>query len=175
MTRLDVAPAVAPESPQRLAPPCVLVVFGATGDLARRKLLPGLYHLSEAGLLPDDFRVIGASVEERSTEDFREFAKQAVDEFGRFPMENWPTFVEKVSYVGGGFKDGNTEGLASAVNNTARQAGGAVGIAAFGAIAGAPEHRGDFLTGMHTVAVAAAAVYVLAALVTARFVPGRRP
>ena len=95
--------------------PYVLIVFGATGDLARRKLLPGLYHLSEAGLLPDDFRVIGASVEERSTEEFRDFAKQAVDEFGRFPMDNWPAFVEKVSYVGGGFKDGNTEALTAAV------------------------------------------------------------
>jgi glucose-6-phosphate 1-dehydrogenase len=60
----------------------VLVIFGATGDLARRKLLPGLFHLAETGLLPDGYRIVGASREDFSDDEFRDFARQAIDEFG---------------------------------------------------------------------------------------------
>jgi MFS transporter, DHA2 family, methylenomycin A resistance protein len=57
-------------------------------------------------------------------------------------------------------------GLASAVNNTARQAGGAIGIAALGALAGSPTRTGEFLAGLHSAALIAAALYLLAALAT---------
>ena len=43
----------------RTAPPCAMAIFGATGDLARRKLVPALYHLARAGHLPDEFGVVG--------------------------------------------------------------------------------------------------------------------
>jgi DHA2 family methylenomycin A resistance protein-like MFS transporter len=56
-------------------------------------------------------------------------------------------------------------GLASAINNTARQSGGAVGIAIAGAVAGRPASRGAFVSGLHTVAMGAAALYVVAAVV----------
>ena len=57
----------------------VIVLFGATGDLAKRKLLPGLFHLHAAGLLPKEYRIIGASPAQYALTDaqFREHAEQA--------------------------------------------------------------------------------------------------
>ncbi|MDA8060839.1 MAG: glucose-6-phosphate dehydrogenase, partial [Actinomycetota bacterium] len=55
--------------------PHVIVLFGATGDLARRKLLPGVLHLSEAGLLPD-YRLVGVATDELDDEEFRNLARQ---------------------------------------------------------------------------------------------------
>jgi glucose-6-phosphate 1-dehydrogenase len=60
----------------------VIVLFGATGDLSRRKLLPGLFHLSKAGLLPRS-RVVGVSLDDMDDEAFRRFTHDAVAEFGR--------------------------------------------------------------------------------------------
>ena len=62
--------------------PHVIVLFGATGDLARRKLLPGLLHLCRAGLVPD-CRIVGTSLDELDDDGFRNFARKACDEFGR--------------------------------------------------------------------------------------------
>ncbi len=58
----------------------VIVLFGATGDLAKRKLLPGLFHLAVAGLLPD-FRVVGAGRSSHTDAEFREMARKACEEF----------------------------------------------------------------------------------------------
>jgi glucose-6-phosphate 1-dehydrogenase len=69
----------------RLIPPAdsnVILLFGATGDLSRRKLLPGLFHLYKAGLLPR-CRVLGVSLDVMDDEQFRSFAHQAATEFGR--------------------------------------------------------------------------------------------
>jgi glucose-6-phosphate 1-dehydrogenase len=97
----------------------VLVVFGATGDLARRKLLPGLYHLAETGLLPDGYRIVGASREDYTDDEFRDFARQAVEEFGTVKPSgagcNWDGFAERLSYVGGGFGPGQSDPLKRAV------------------------------------------------------------
>jgi glucose-6-phosphate 1-dehydrogenase len=80
--------------------PQVIVLFGATGDLARRKLLPGLAHLATSALAPD-LRVIGTSLEEFSDDEFRSFAQQAVMEFGHHPMttEQWNDFAEHLVYL----------------------------------------------------------------------------
>jgi MFS transporter, DHA2 family, methylenomycin A resistance protein len=72
-----------------------------------------------------------------------------------------------------GAVSGERAGLAAAVNNTARQAGGAIGIAAFGALAGAPAARERFLSGLHAGALVAAGLYLLVALVAARLIPRR--
>jgi glucose-6-phosphate 1-dehydrogenase len=98
---------VAPRSPvtaARSAPvpdDHVIVLFGANGDLARRKLLPGLFHLSQTGLMPAHFRIIGASRSALSPEEFRAAARAAVDEFGRMvPDErSWEAFARCLSYV----------------------------------------------------------------------------
>ena len=62
--------------------PHVIVLFGATGDLAKRKLLPGLAYLCESALAPD-LRVVGSAMEAMTTEQFRELAKAAVRPSGR--------------------------------------------------------------------------------------------
>ena len=87
----------------------VIVLFGASGDLARRKLLPGLFHLDEAGLMPSEYRIVGCSRNPLEDEEFRRFAHQAVSEFGRRPADpdGWDRFAERLTYVGTG------EGLAA--------------------------------------------------------------
>jgi len=79
-----------------------LVVFGATGDLAQRKLLPALFHRDAQGQLPPGARIIGASRRAMSSGDFRAFAKAAIEahvpETERTP-ENWQRFVERITYV----------------------------------------------------------------------------
>src|SRR5471032_2979244 len=73
-TMVKVSAGVGPKFPQ------VVVLFGATGDLARRKLLPGLFHLSSAGFIPG-CRIIGVSLDDLDVDAFRTFARAAVDEF----------------------------------------------------------------------------------------------
>ena len=103
--------------------PHVIVLFGATGDLARRKLLPGLLHLSEAGLMPPDFRVVGTSLDELNDVAFRSFARSAVDDFARhrFSEEDWSDFARRLTYVG---HDAGGEGLAQAVAAARADIGG---------------------------------------------------
>ena len=80
--------------------PHVVVMVGATGDLARRKLLPGLLHLSQAGLVPE-CRIVGTSLDELSTAEFRVFARTACDEFAGRPISDadWAAFEQKLSFV----------------------------------------------------------------------------
>ena len=83
--------------------PHIIVLFGATGDLAKRKLLPGLYHLFVAGLLPEKFAVIGTSPPEFavSEDDFRKHARSACDEYGvAKPFgEPWEKFVSHLTFA----------------------------------------------------------------------------
>jgi glucose-6-phosphate 1-dehydrogenase len=83
--------------------PHIIVLFGATGDLAKRKLLPGLYHLFVAGLLPEKFAVIGTSPPEFavSEDDFRKHARSACDQFGvAKPFgEPWEKFVSHLTFA----------------------------------------------------------------------------
>ena len=80
----------------------VIVLFGATGDLAKRKLLPGLYHLFVAGLLPERFRIIGSSPSgfALSEEDFRAHARDAVSQFGNTKPSSpdWDEFAAALSF-----------------------------------------------------------------------------
>jgi glucose-6-phosphate 1-dehydrogenase len=78
----------------------VIVLFGATGDLARRKLLPGLFRLARAGLLPLRYRIVAVSRGELSDDEFRTFAREAVAEFGHVPGDgSWDTFARNLSYT----------------------------------------------------------------------------
>ena len=80
--------------------PHVIVLFGATGDLARRKLLPGLLRLSHAGLLPE-CHVIGTSMDDLDDEAFRTFARRACDEFAKEEVvrAQWDDFAQGLRYV----------------------------------------------------------------------------
>jgi glucose-6-phosphate 1-dehydrogenase len=81
-------------------PPHVILIFGATGDLSRRKLLPGLLRLFQAGLMPE-FRIIGISLEEIDDAGFRAFAARSCREFARhaFGQEDWHEFSNRLSYL----------------------------------------------------------------------------
>lgn len=89
-----IPPGVGPRYPQ------VVVLFGATGDLARRKLLPGLFHLSSAGFIPG-CRIIGVSLDEIDVEAFRASARGALDEFSNRQIsdDHWRTFAANLDYV----------------------------------------------------------------------------
>jgi glucose-6-phosphate 1-dehydrogenase len=78
----------------------VVVLFGATGDLARRKLLPGLYHLASAGFIPG-CRVIGVSLDDIDADGFRTIARSALDQFGSRAMSepDWQAFAGSLDYV----------------------------------------------------------------------------
>jgi glucose-6-phosphate 1-dehydrogenase len=80
--------------------PHVIVLFGATGDLSRRKLLPGLTYLALSSLTPD-IQIVGTSLDELSDEEFRNFAHEAVMKFGTRPLtdEQWDDFAQKLHYV----------------------------------------------------------------------------
>jgi glucose-6-phosphate 1-dehydrogenase len=101
--------------------PHVVVLFGATGDLARRKLLPGLTHLELSDLTPD-IEVIGTSLEEMDDEQFRVFARQAVDEFSsrRITDEQWARFAPGLHYVP---QSAGPEPLAAAVKEAEERLG----------------------------------------------------
>ncbi len=101
----------------------VIVLFGATGDLAKRKLLPGMFHLARVGLMPERFRIIGAARKEIDDEEFRDVAREAIDASGRKSPdpENWARFAECLSFAGVG--DG-FDGLAAAVAEAREELGG---------------------------------------------------
>jgi glucose-6-phosphate 1-dehydrogenase len=82
----------------------VIVLFGATGDLARRKLLPGIFHLFEAGLMPERFALIGASRSVLSDEEFAELAHEAVCDSDRRPVESesWNRFAATLGFASTG-------------------------------------------------------------------------
>ncbi len=80
--------------------PQVVVLVGATGDLARRKLLPGLFHLVAAGYIPG-CRIIGVSLDDLDVEGFRQIARAAIEESssGKVAPEEWAAFAEGIDYV----------------------------------------------------------------------------
>jgi glucose-6-phosphate 1-dehydrogenase len=87
--------------------PTALVIFGATGDLARRKLLPALYNLAHEGALPERFFLVGVSRREQENEDFRAECEQAIRAFSRRPPDDdvLRGLLEHVKYVPGTFDD----------------------------------------------------------------------
>ena len=98
--------------------PHVVVLFGATGDLSRRKLLPGLLHLFEAELLRD-CRIVGTSLDDLDTEQFVKLARDAIDEFSRpFDESCWDDFAKRLSFVR---QSDGPAALAAAVEEAERQ------------------------------------------------------
>ncbi len=92
---------------QRTADPCVMVIFGATGDLTKRKLFPALYNLAKDGFLPESFAIIGVGRQEMEAKDFRQKIIVDLKEFvGDSPDEKLLTwFEERIFYTGGDFDD----------------------------------------------------------------------
>ncbi|HLB22796.1 MAG TPA: glucose-6-phosphate dehydrogenase [Dehalococcoidia bacterium] len=92
---------------QRTPEACAVVVFGATGDLTARKLVPALYNLARLRMLPGGFSVVGFARRDWSDEQFRAVMKEAVAKFSRAPLQEeiWDSFARGLHYVSGTFDD----------------------------------------------------------------------
>jgi glucose-6-phosphate 1-dehydrogenase len=116
-----VAPAVAPAA--TVPDDHVIVLFGATGDLARRKLLPGMFHLAEAGLMPERFVIVGVSRSEMADEEFAGLAREAVENCGHGPVSDatWDRFAPslRAADVGRGY-----DALGEVVRDAENELGG---------------------------------------------------
>ena len=98
---------VSQETLGRPAPPCAMVIFGAGGDLTKRKLIPALYNLARGWLLAQQFAIIGVSREQFSSEDFRQRTAQEIREYatGEIDQASWDQFVKRLYYTPGDFQD----------------------------------------------------------------------
>src|SRR4051812_49345708 len=87
--------------------PTTLTIFGATGDLAKRKLLPAIYNLAHEGALPERFNLIGSSRSDMPDEDYRKIAKESIHQFSRREPDETVlgALLERVRYVPGSFDD----------------------------------------------------------------------
>ena len=95
------------------APPCAVVIFGATGDLTRRKLLPALYRLSQQGLVPNEFAILCTARQPLGDEEFRTHMKAAVTEFGpddALDDSSWQSFAKRIFYLAGDFSEAELYG-----------------------------------------------------------------
>jgi glucose-6-phosphate 1-dehydrogenase len=124
----------------RQADPCTMVIFGASGDLTKRLLVPALYNLKHAGLLPDGFRLIGVARSDHPDDEFREEFTKAIKDFATTDVNTaeWDDLVSRVSYQSGAFDDPAT--YQALMDDLAAAAGGqdAIGNCLF-YLATAPE------------------------------------
>jgi glucose-6-phosphate 1-dehydrogenase len=107
---LSPAESVDPQTPPRPAGPCAFVIFGAGGDLTKRLLVPALYNLAAARLLPQEFAVIGVARGKLSDDAFRASMRDALQEFatGSVSPEVVSDLTARFSYLRGDFDDANT-------------------------------------------------------------------
>src|SRR3954465_6061806 len=107
------APEQAPENPlveglERLpVHPTTVVIFGASGDLAKRKLMPAIYNLAHEGALPERFNLIGCARSDWSDDEFRDVAKDAIQKFSRRQPDETvlESLLSRIRYVSGTFDD----------------------------------------------------------------------
>src|SRR5262249_37552786 len=91
----------------RIAGPCAVVIFGVTGDLARKKLMPAIYDLANRGLLPPSFALVGFARRDWKHEDFGQIVYEAVKQHSRTPFrqEVWDRLSDGIRFVQGTFDD----------------------------------------------------------------------
>ncbi len=105
--------------------PTVFVLYGATGDLARRLVLPAFYRLAIAGLLPEDWRLIAESRGDVTDEEFQEEVRKALEEFGPKPSEGpWEEVRRHLLSAGGGFAVDDPGRLLDVVSKARKEIGG---------------------------------------------------
>jgi glucose-6-phosphate 1-dehydrogenase len=95
---------MADPDPRLVPEPTIFVLYGATGDLAHRLVLPAFYRLAIAGLLPEDWRLVGNGRGDVSHENFQQRVRQSLEEFGPKPEEGpWGEVCSRLRFAGGGF------------------------------------------------------------------------
>jgi len=88
--------------------PTVICIFGASGDLAQRKIVPAIYDLFLKKLLPEPFSIIGVARTPLTDDDFRQQLRKGVEQFsqkGKVEDENWHTFASNIKYIGADYND----------------------------------------------------------------------
>jgi glucose-6-phosphate 1-dehydrogenase len=104
--------------------PTVFVLFGATGDLARRMVLPAFYTLAIEGLLPDEWILVGNGRGDVSHENFRDRVREALEEFGPKPSQGpWSSFAKRLRFAGGGFNSDDPGSLLDVIGDARRDLG----------------------------------------------------
>jgi len=88
---------------ERVATPCSIVIFGGSGDLTKRKLVPALYRLAQLRLIPPQFSIIGTSRQEISDDEFRALMREALAKFSDEEIDepSWQNFASGIFYIGG--------------------------------------------------------------------------
>ncbi len=111
---------------QRLIPkPTVFVLFGGTGDLAHRLVLPALFRLAKEGLLPENYRLVGNGRGDVAHEDFAERVRKSLEEFGPKPADGpWEEFRDRIRFAGGGFEASDPGSLLDVLGEAERDLGG---------------------------------------------------
>jgi glucose-6-phosphate 1-dehydrogenase len=113
------------KQPDRAARPVVFVLFGATGDLARRMVLPAVYRLACGGLLPRQWLLVGNGRGDITHENFRAHVHDALTEFGPKPGgKDWDSFARRVFFAGGGFSSGSPGSLPEVLGEARASLGG---------------------------------------------------
>src|SRR6185295_395679 len=114
MNNLSERPSSAAPDGAPLAPPCVMVIFGAAGDLTKRLVVPALYNLVGAGRLPDEFRIVGVDLASKSTKEWRTGLTETMEGFvgsdAEFAVDHidqnaWQWLTERMSYLQGDLTD----------------------------------------------------------------------
>src|SRR5580658_6983199 len=90
-----------------VAPPCVMVIFGATGDLTKRKLIPALLNLAQESILSKQFAIVGFAANDLDTESFRKTLGQEMPDFAPDPIDlkMWDELSQRIYFVKGDFQD----------------------------------------------------------------------
>jgi glucose-6-phosphate 1-dehydrogenase len=105
--------------------PTVFVLFGATGDLAKRMVLPAFYRLAREGLLPEQWRLVGNGRGDVAHEDFRAHFHDVLTEFDTKPdQKEWEPFAERLFFAGGGFSTDNPGSLLDVIGKAREVLGG---------------------------------------------------
>ena len=117
----------------RVPEPCALVVFGITGDLARKKLLPAVYDLHSRGLLPTDFVLVGFARRDWDDGDFEDMSRESARKGARTPWREdvWSRLAGNIRFVPGSFDDDNAFDTLSTCIDEMRDSHGIKGNAAF--------------------------------------------
>jgi glucose-6-phosphate 1-dehydrogenase len=89
------------------APPCILVIFGGAGDLTKRLLIPSIYNLAAAGLLPENFAIVGVARADKNDDSFRADLTEEIKSFATAQLDNdiWQKLVSRIYYLRGNFDE----------------------------------------------------------------------
>src|SRR5581483_2439423 len=107
MAQAEVLPRSQQRTSGRPGDPCIMVIFGAAGDLTRRKLIPALYNLARAELLPREFAILGVAHNPMREEDFRGKLSEAVHKYAGKEIDSdiWTWFAQRLYYITAEFDD----------------------------------------------------------------------